>query len=302
MEKKVQKCSGNTKTSHRSWCFTSFSVEKDYWNEDKMKYLLIGTEVCPSTEKQHLQCYVVMNRAQTFAYMKKNIFSEGEHFEPCKGSFKENFNYCTKDNKYKEYGTKPSQGARSDLVEIRDGLVEGKLKVDDIILEKPELYHQYGRTLNAIEDLVMSKKYRDFMTVGIWLHGSTGVGKSKLAFRNYKPNTHYIVSDDCGWWDMYRQQNTVVINDFRGAIPYDKLLEMVDRHPYYVRRRGRPPLPFMSKVVIITSSLSPSEVYHNRHEKDDIAQLLRRFEVFNLDRERDLQSASDMLMITESSI
>lgn len=280
---------GNTKpstlTRHRAYCFTSFDVSQNYWNEAKMKYLLIGTEVCPSTKRQHLQGYVVMNQAQTFKYMKKHIFPNGEHFEVCHGSFGENYAYCTKEKNFKEWGVKPAQGARTDLIDIRNDLSEGKVRVDDIIMDHPELYHQYGRTLHAIEDVVMSKKFRTEVTKGYWLYGSTGIGKSHIAFTGFTPETHYMLSKDNGWWDMYRGQETVIINDFRGFIEYDELLQIVDKWPYNVKRRGRPPLPFVSKRVIITSALSPEEVYHNRNEKDDIAQLLRRFQVFNMDND-----------------
>lgn len=63
----------------------------------------------------------------------------------------------------------------------------------------------------------------------------------------------------------------------------NELLMMIDKHPnYFVRRRGREPLPFTSKKVIITSSMSPEEVYHNLAENDKLEQLLRRIKVYNL--------------------
>lgn len=42
------------------------------------------------------------------------------------------------------------------------------------------MYHQYGRTLNAVEDITLRQKYRKWMTEGIWIYGKTGVGKSHL--------------------------------------------------------------------------------------------------------------------------
>lgn len=117
------------------------------------------------------------------------------------------------------------------------------------------------------------------MTTCTWYYGSTGTGKSERAFKDFHPDKHYVLPKDKGWWDGYRQQNTVIINDFRGHIPYDELLQMIDRYPFDVSRRGRQPLPFTSSHVIITSSLSPEEVYHNRMENDSIEQLLRRIKV-----------------------
>jgi len=117
------------------------------------------------------------------------------------------------------------------------------------------------------------------MTKGIWIYGPTGRGKSHEAFQGFSPSTHYLYTDDGGWWDGYVGQETVIINDFRGKIPYDYMLQLIDKWPFNVRRRNREPFPFTSKRVIITSSLSPEDVYHNREENDKIEQLLRRLEV-----------------------
>ena len=55
------------------------------------------------------------------------------------------------------------------------------------------------------------------------------------------------------------------------------LLEMIDLYPMYISRRGLPPVPFLGKHIIITSSMRPEQVYAGKIEKEDnINQLLRR--------------------------
>ena len=183
---------------------------------------------------------------------------------------------------FREHGTFPQQGKRTDLDTLKTKILTGETCTDEILCEQPEMYHQYGRTLDKLEDLRMSKLFRNEMTEGIWYYGPTGVGKSHKAFEGFTPETHYVVVNDGGWWDNYKQQEIVIINDFRGWVPYNELLQMVDKWPYSVRRRGRPPLPFTSKKVIITSSLTPEQVYHHRDDEDDIEQLKRRFKVSKL--------------------
>ena len=56
---------------------------------------------------------------------------------------------------------------------------------------------------------------------------------------------------------------------------------MIDKWPYEVRRRGRPPVPFTSRHVIITSSLPPKDIYKCRKVEDGLEQLYRRCKITN---------------------
>ncbi len=196
-------------------------------------------------------------------------------------------------DKFKEFGERIEQGKRNDLNVIRDEILAGKT-VDEITMENPMLYHQYGRTLSKIEDIAMRKKYRSEMTTCEWLYGETGTGKSHKAFNGYTPESHYVVNlGDKGWWEGYTQQDTVIINDFRGEIPYNQLLQMIDKWAYSVPRRCREPMPFTSKHIIITSSLEPKKIYKNREAEDDIKQLMRRIKLTKLGDEKNGSEVND---------
>lgn len=281
----AQKCSkGNTRplSKSRNWCFTQHTGEDSppTYYANKTKYLLYGSEICPTTGKHHWQCFIVWNSQRTWDAMKKDY--PGVHFEACKGSVKQNVTYCKKEGKWKEFGEQPEQGARNDIKAVAEEILQGETSCEDIICNNPMLYHQYGRTFDKLEDIRMRKLFRTEMTKGIWYYGDTGTGKSHAAFQNFSPETHYNVPKDGSWWDGYRQQDTVIINEFRGHIAYDELLALVDKWPVNVNRRGREPMPFISKTVIITSALAPWEVYHNRNDKDSIEQFFRRFEINHL--------------------
>lgn len=271
---------GNTEAPtgrSRNWTFTSFEKDPPVFDDKKFKFLAYGQETCPTTQKLHFQGYCCMTESMTLGSMKR-VLGKSLHLEMMKGSLEDNLKYCSKEGKYVEYGTRPRQGARNDLKSLKNEIVNGK-KVDDIVMENPEIYHQYGRTLNKIEDIVLRSKHRSWMTLGIWYYGETGSGKSHKAFEGYDPKTHYVLPNDNGWWDGYCGQEIVIINDFRGEIKYNELLQMVDKWPYVVKRRGREPAPFLAKKVIITSSLEPSKIYRHRDEEDKLEQLLRRFEI-----------------------
>lgn len=286
-----EKCD-NTKC--RNWCFTSFNKFEPIFLDEKMVYLCFSPEICPTTKKNHFQGFCVFKNQIVLKSASKLLGNV--HVIKCNGTPQQNRIYCgaedyEKDGKlklknlnFKEFGTLPIQGKRNDIVELKNRIINGE-KLDDITIENPMAYHQYGRTLSKIEDICLRKKKRSENCVGTWYYGPTGTGKSHHAYKDFNPDTHYNYKGERGgWWDGYTGQKTVIINDFRGAIPYDELLKMVDIWPFEVPRRNREPVPLMANHIIITSSLSPEEVYCNRNVNDNINQLLRRFKVIKLDK------------------
>lgn len=187
--------------------------------------------------------------------------------------------YCFKEGKedqvIRNEGEGPKQGKRSDIVAFRDRIREGMTNLQayeehpDIMARWPRFYGGYRNALNQ-------NVKRTWMTQGFWWHGKTGTGKSHKAHTEY-PDAYVWNSDDKGWWDNYDGQETVIIDDFRGGLTYGTLLRLVDKYPYTVPQRGKEPVPFLAKRVIITSSLTPELVYNTLHETDSLDQLKRRF-------------------------
>jgi hypothetical protein len=282
-------------------------VQNYYENTEACNYLVYGEEV-GEKGTPHIQGYVEFKTQKSASAFNKNLnLKKGGNYAHCKirlGIPLDASGYCCKgeieakpDEGYRywhksphdtwkghKYGSISKQGERTDLKEITDKIMAGSLKVSEIKVRDPILYHKYGRTLNDIEDLYLRKQYRTEMTQGIWLYGPTGVGKSHLAFMDFDPeNCYEWKKDDKGWQDGYCGQEIVIINEFRGdTMKYDLLLELVDKWPKTISRRGREPVPFLAKTLIITSSLSPEEVFCNRSKKDKIAQLHDRFIVKEL--------------------
>lgn len=277
------------KLRSRAWCMTLNNYTEEEENSlreffNKVEYGIYGREIAPTTGTPHLQIYFRKANAITQSSLKKKF--PRAKLIVAKGTDKQNNKYCGKeDTDYYEVGKMSEQGKRTDLDEIKEEILQGK-KVDDIVLESPMVYHQYGRTLHKIEDLRMRKVFRKEMTKGYWIWGETGCGKSEYAFNFFNPDSCYKWNYDGGWNDDYAQQDTVIIDEFRGQMPMNELLCMIDKHPNYsVRRRNRPPLPFVSKKVIITSSMPPQEVYRNLSENDKLEQLFRRIKIIKLEEE-----------------
>ena len=262
-----------------------FNVLTDMYKKYEWTYLIAGQEYCPSNGRPHVDFYYEQETPRKISTERKKFvkaFRSGfGDLRIAKGKAGENLDYSSKDNnEFLLLGEPTSQGQRNDLEELSKGLLGGQLTAEKILTDQPMIYHQYGRTMDKLEDIHLRNQFRTEMPDAVWIHGSTGVGKSHEALHDYTPSTHYLWRNDNGWQDGYRQQKTVVINDFRGEIPYNELLQLIDKWPYFLRRRNREPMPFTSPKIIITSSLPPEQVYIRQLEKrDSIDQLKRRIRV-----------------------
>jgi len=76
-----------------------FTLEqKEAWfdNKAEFKYAIFGREVCPETQRKHLQGFVSCHNQKLLTGMKK-LFPDGiAHFEIAKGTCKHNKDYCSK--------------------------------------------------------------------------------------------------------------------------------------------------------------------------------------------------------------
>lgn len=251
-------------------------------------YYHVAHEKCPTNGRDHLDGYYEYPTQRKVSTERKKFakaFGPGfGDLEVARGCAGENMDYSEKEGRYfhKEGTPGGGQGTRTDLINTCEAVKQGTSTVEDIVDTDPMTYHQYGRTLHKLEDIYLRKKFRNWMTTCQWIHGPTETGKSARAFEGFNPDTHYVwKTNDNGWQDGYIGQEQIIINDFRGEIPYNELLQMIDRYPHYVKRRSREPAPFLAKHIVITSSLHPEAVYRRRLAEDSIEQLLRRIDLLD---------------------
>lgn len=283
---------GDEPVKSRWFVLTDWNLndESDYsriMGNKSIQFMAFGRETCETTGRLHNQAFFYFKNARSTKKKSLGKMAKwwGEthcHIDAMHGNLQQNEKYCSKEGKYAEIGEKPSQGARSDLLAIKEEIADGK-SVDDICMEDPHLFHQYGRTLERIEVITLRKKFRTEMTKGFWYYGPTSVGKSHTSFRDYSPETHYV-KDLCeDFWDGYKGQETVIFNEFRGQIALGQLLDLVDKWPKTVKWKCKAGVPFLAKKLIVTSCKHPCEIYKNVLDDDEnIAQLERRFQIKEL--------------------
>jgi len=229
--------------------------------EKKCQYLLYGKEICPTTGTPHLQGYVQFLSKQRFTSVSKMI--PRANLRVCKGSDDHNYNYCTKDDeKYYEYGTRLTikQGARSDLStffeSVKNGATDEELFEQDIAK-----YSLYGRAIDRVRNNIIYKKRREPpTTVVIW--GDSETGKTRSVYDLFDVDDIYepYYNGNKYWWDGYSQQQTVLFNEYKGQMPINELLKLLDRYPYRVEFKGGS-CEFNSPNIYFTSNYDPDEWY-----------------------------------------
>ncbi|APA62651.1 putative replication protein [uncultured virus] len=272
----------------RWFVFTNYDVNTDYKVGKDIRFIAYGNEVCPTTGRPHHQGFLYTHVNQ--CHGKRNLHKLAQilnkesnpHVEPMYGKITDNEYYCSKENELIKIGDEPKQGARGDIQESCNEILAGKRTADQVCVENPEFFHQYGRTLDRVQEIAFRKQFRKEMTKGIWYTGPSGAGKSHKAFTDFHPDTHYSKNLCDEWWDGYTGQETVILNEFRGQIKFAELLDLTDKWPKTVKVRNKAPVPFLAKTLIITSVKRPEDIYINQ-TGEPWEQFSRRFDVFELE-------------------
>lgn len=224
----------------RNYCFTYYKTdffEAPFNIGTKVKYLIMGLEVCPKTKKKHIQGFVIFNNA--VANAKKLLIEEFHfdntlHIEVCKGSPIQNFEYCSKENNFKEFGIRPKQqGKRSDITNIKECINNGGGMRDICEISTSYQSMKCGELL-----LKYCETPREINKINVfWYYGKSGCGKTKKVYdtfgtKVFRPTTYK-------WWEGYDAHEIVLIDDWRPEwCSYSKLLNLTDIYPFRVQTKG----------------------------------------------------------------
>jgi len=106
--------------------------------------------------------------------------------------------------------------------------------------------------------------------------GATGTGKSRRAWDEAGLDA-YPKDPRTKFWDGYRGQENVVIDEFRGAIDISHMLRWLDRYPVIVEVKGSS-VVLKAKKIWITSNIDPRDWYPLLDNETKSA-LLRRLHI-----------------------
>lgn len=264
---------------YRNWCFTlnNYSIDeiKTFRENTRWKYLLLGYETS-ETGTPHIQGYVVMKSRCRMRTMKN--LNARAHWEPARGSFQQNYDYCTKDGEFTDFGIKPrTQKECGDMEKQRwkDALAAAKDgRLDDI---PADIRFRYYTTCKQI--------MKDFMPMpddmpnvtGVWIYGPAGVGKSRKAREDY-PNAYIKPCNK--WWDGYQGQENVIIDDVdkRHEVLGHHLKIWADRYGFTAEIKGGA-LNCRPSKIVVTSQYSIDDIWPDCETREA---LKRRFHVVHM--------------------
>lgn len=106
--------------------------------------------------------------------------------------------------------------------------------------------------------------------------GRTETGKSRRAWAEAGDDA-YSKCPRTKWWDGYRDQEHVIIDEFRGTIDISHLLRWFDRYPLRVEIKGGT-VPLSAKHFWITSNLDP-RLWYPELDSETLDALLRRLNI-----------------------
>ena len=210
--------------------------------------------------------------------IKKFCHDETTHCEIARGTLNDNYNYCTKEGIYVEFGKKGGgQGKRNDLEEVID-LIKNKKTNSEIAETHPTKVLLYMKHINNMRNVFMKDRDPNNPPKCFWIYGPSGCGKTSSIFKKHKE----IYMKDCTeWWDGYTQQEAILIDDYESTkhMTYKDLLKITDRYPMSGQTKGGY-VKINSPYIYITHTEPPEEVFG--YDKEYSKQILRRLTVIEI--------------------
>ncbi len=246
----------------RNWCFTDYEqLEYDDIIEDETidrRYIIAGLETCKDGVTKHIQGFIQFGKQISMTTCKKRLRSETIHVESMRGTCEEASDYCKKEGTFICTGNFIAMGHRSELDDIRVGIIEGKTELQVADMD----FHLYCRNYRAFARYKFLYQQKESL---IWrgnfpvivLCGPPRCGKTRLA-RKYG---HYILGGyQMSWWDGYDGQLCIILDDFASDVAIQHMLRVLDGNQLRLECKGHHAWALW-RAVVITTNLFYDDLY-----------------------------------------
>lgn len=270
----------------RKWCFTFFPETKEDpdWLciRDPVLYIRWQREVCPDTQREHLQGVLALSKPMRMTGVKA-LLHPAVHLEATK-DWQRSLTYVWKsetsvEGSKRELGVMPQQGKRSDLTTAITTMEQSGL--DRVASELPSVYVRYHKGLEALQRR-RAKIQAVYPRKVVVLIGPPGVGKTYWALTKFE-NVYRVLDAKKGWFDGLDGHQVALFDDVgRGSLPcHNTLKQLTDSYGLHVQVKGGSTL-WTPRLVILTSNELMDEWYGPDVANVHYDALKRRVKVFYL--------------------
>ncbi|QDJ95265.1 replication-associated protein [Capybara virus 29_cap3_1096] len=274
--------------SVRRACFTcnnpSFATCETLWNlghSDAIQYLIYGAEHTDNPQQTpHFQGFVIFKTPRKPSTICNLLGGHCYVAFPKQGDPSARCaNYCKKEGFYLEFGTLPGQGGRP----AGDDLSASELRQQAITWLQDDA-NKYCRFKDIPATLLMTQGFLNAWTARrkvqlgpdrpdlkiITIVGPTACGKS-FASHNIFPDHAKCFYGNSGAWFSNGDAPVLLIEEFSGQIPLQKMLTILDHYPFQLEEKGGF-APALYTTVVITSNITPDHWYSNSIKQGKMAE------------------------------
>jgi len=245
-------------------------------------WLIVGKEV-GENGTPHLQGACILGGQRAFSTVKMWPGFRRAHLETMRGKPEDSRRYCMKeDSNAFESGNLPSPGKRNDLAIAVEAINAGTSLREMANGDHGVAVVKFYKGLTVLRSLRSDPRDPAQPPTIYWLHGDTGVGKTKCAWEfgtaYGAPSDIFVSPGTLQWFDGYDGQRVVIFDDFRSkGVSFAFLLRITDRYPMSVPFKGGF-VNWNPEVIIFTTPGSIRWTFSERleHRPEDVRQLERR--------------------------
>lgn len=264
------------------------------------RFVAFGKEVAESGTP-HLQGVIVFKTKKSLAQVK--VLNTRAHFERCMGTLEEALRYVKKGCQSKDEWTSlkaagPNYGKDVDyhqygvppLTSKEKGVVGGQMEKDrysearefakkgNLDSIPADLYVRFYNSWKSIAKDHMEKPADKDGVTGIWIHGLSNTGKSRIARKLFGYSLYDKMCNK--WWDGYQGEANILIDDLDdkhdGLGHY--LKRWADRYSFLCETKGgmraiRP------DNIIVTSQYTPDDIWSDVRTAHAIKRRFRIVEI-----------------------
>lgn len=267
------------------------SVTQSQWQDhkDEVHYIVMGKEIAPTTNLQHIQGFLTLKTSKPISWVKKFLKDNTAHIEKMTTTVEASIAYCKKEGQWTEIGKLAvnAQGTRSDLVLAWNAARNGS-SLNDMLMSEDTgtTVIRYVNGMRAMVNAVRDSLDREDRPIKIkCFFGESGTGKTTdaLSYLSEKCGGLGFVFDlDTNSGDGYAQysgERGLIINEFTGGLKLGALLKWLDDKTMNMRVLFGTVSTRNLEYIVITSNKAPYQWYGNANREQTIA-LFRRFDEF----------------------